>query len=766
LEAVPRVCASGRARNKQLERIRNFTLWSYAAIYLLTAKDTPMRQLIAIVLPILLLIPAVASAQSELPKTPVRAVIDNYFGTNVVDPYRWLENTSDPEVIAWMKAQNDYTRAVLARIPGRDDLLARIKSLDNAGNVVSALQVWGGHYFYYKTEPGSDNRKLFVRDTLSSPERLLVDPEKMTTADGKHYSIDYFQPSLDGVYVAYGISIGGSEESVLHVLQSATGQVLPDSIDRAQFASPTWLPDGKSFFYTRAQKLAADAPPTAKYQKLKVYRHTLGADADTEPLVFGFGANPAVNVDDNDFSVVQFSPGAPEFLVGLVIHGVKNEFDIYATPFDANPGSKTAWKKIVDQSDDVTGEDVHAGEIYLLSHKNASRFKVLRTSLSAPDLSHAAVVVPASEVVINNITAAGDALYLRDLDGGIGRVRRLPYSNGGIQPVKLPFDGAVQSLVSNPTESGAWLELTSWTKSPLWYSLDAKTDQLKDTALVPPSPVDYSQIESEEVKAKSADGTMIPLSIIHKRGIALDGSHPTWLTGYGAYGINYDPYFDPTILAFLERGGVRAFAHVRGGGEYGEDWHQAGQKLTKQHTIDDFIAGGEYLIEHKYTSAAHLAGEGTSAGGITIGRAITERPELFRAALIRVGDTNALRAETMPSGPANIPEFGTVTEPDGFKALFAMDAYQHVKANTPYPAVLLTTGVNDPRVAPWEAAKMTARLQAATSSGKPILLRVDYDAGHGMGSTKSQRDTEYADDIAFLFWQLGVKGYAPTVGAK
>jgi prolyl oligopeptidase len=725
-----------------------------------------MRRLIGIVLLLLLLIPVVATAQSALPRTPVRAVIDNYFGTKVVDPYRWLENTSDPEVISWMKAQNDYTRAVLARIPGHDDLLARIKSLDNAGNVVSSLQVWGGHYFYYKTEPASDNRKLFVRDTLSAPERLLVDPEKMTTADGKHYSIDYFQPSLDGVYVAYGISLGGSEESVLHVLQSATGKVLPDSIDRAEFASPSWLPDGKSFFYARAQKLAPDAPPTAKYQKLKVYRHTLGGDPETEPLVFGFGANPTVNVDENDFTIVQFSPGAPEFLVGLVIHGVKRELDVYSAPFDANLSAKTAWTKVADQSDEVTGMDVHAGEIYLLSHKNASRFKVLRTSLSAPDLAHAAVAVPASEVVVTGITAAGDALYVQDLDGGIGRLRRLPYSNGSIQPIKLPFDGAIQSLVTNPHESGAWLELTSWTKSPLWYSLDAKTDKLTDTALVPPSPVDYSQIESEEVKAKSADGTMVPLSIIHKRGLVLDGSHPTWLTGYGAYGINYDPYFDPTILVFLERGGVRAFAHVRGGGEYGEDWHQAGQKLTKQHTVDDFLAGGEYLIEHKYTSAAHLAGEGTSAGGITIGGAITQRPEMFGAALIRVGDSDSLRSETMASGPANIPEFGTVTEADGFKALFAMDAYQHVKADTPYPAVLLTTGVNDPRVAPWQAAKMTARLQASTSSGKPVLLRVDYDAGHGIGSTKSQRDIELADELSFLFWQLGATGYAPSSGAK
>jgi prolyl oligopeptidase len=273
--------------------------------------------------------------------------------------------------------------------------------------------------------------------------------------------------------------------------------------------------------------------------------------------------------------------------------------------------------------------------------------------------------------------------------------------------------------------------------------------------------VDFSAITSEEVKAKSADGTMVPLSIIHRKDMRMDGSNPTWLEGYGSYGITLDPGFRPTWLAFLERGGVFAVAHVRGGGEYGEDWHNAGRQLTKQHTIDDFIACAEYLIEHKYTSPQKLAGEGTSAGGITIGGAITQRPDLFAAALDRVGDSDSLRSELMESGPANIPEFGTVKEPDGFKGLYAMDAYQHVKPNTPYPAVLLTTGVNDPRVAPWQAAKMTARLQASTSSGKPILLRVDYDAGHGLGSTKSQRDSELADEVAFLFWQFGVPDFQP-----
>ncbi len=469
-----------------------------------------------------------------------------------------------------------------------------------------------------------------------------------------------------------------------------------------------------------------------------------------------------MKVTEDDFSVLGYSPGAPNYLLGLVIHGVQREIDVYVTAFDSSASWKPVWKKAVDAADDVTGFDLHGDSLFLLSHKDASRFKVLRTSLGNPDLAHATTIVPASEVVIVGISAAGDALYIQDLDGGIGRLRRLPYDSGKIQAVKLPFDGAIQSLATNPTEAGAWLELTSWTKSPLWYALDAGSGKLTDTGLVAPSPVDYSEIVSEEVKAKSADGTMVPLSIIHKRGMAMDGSHPTWLEGYGAYGITLDPTFRPTMLAFFEHGGVFAVAHVRGGGEYGEDWHLAGQKLTKQHTIDDMLAGANYLIEHKYTSPAHLAGEGTSAGGITIGGAITQRPDLFGAALIRVGDSDALRSELMASGPANIPEFGTVKEPDGFKALYAMDAYQHVKPNTAYPAVLLTTGANDPRVAPWEAAKMTARLQASTDSGKPVLLRVDYDAGHGLGSTKTQNDELLADELAFLFWQLGVPEYQPV----
>jgi prolyl oligopeptidase len=719
-----------------------------------------LRRILGLIFLLFLLCPLPLRSQSSPPRTPVREVKEDYFGATVIDPYRWLEKTSDPEVSDWMKAQDNYTRGILNRIPGRDKLAERIKALDNAGVNVGDLQVWGGHYFYLKTEPGSDNRKLCVRDAVSAPERVLVDPEKLTTPDGKHYSIDYFQPSLDGKYVAYGISPGGSENSILHVIETATAKVLADTIDRAQFGSPSWLPDGRSFFYTRQQKLGPDSPPTAMYQKLRSYRHTLGANPDTETAVFGYAVNSTIKFGEDDFPVIQSSPASPKYLLALVIHGVKRELDAYVAPAGSPLSATTAWTKIADENDQITGGDVHGDNMYLLSHKDASRFKVLRTSLAKPDLAHAEVVVPPSSVVIVAIAAAADSLYVQDLDGGLGRVRRLPYG-GATAKVNLPFEGAVSALVVNPTEPGAWVEMTSWTKPPAWFAYNAKSGQMADTGLLPPSPVDFSQIESEEVQARSADGTMVPLSIVHKKGLRLDGSHPTWLQAYGAYGITIDPFFRPTLLAWLELDGVYAVAHSRGGGEYGEDWHLAGKLLTKQHTIDDMIAGAQYLIEHKYTSAQKLAGEGTSAGGITIGGAVTQRPDLFAAALIRVGDSDALRSETMASGPANIPEFGTVKTPEGFKALYAMDAYQHVKNGTPYPATLLTTGVNDPRVAPWQAAKMTARLQAATSSQKPVLLRVDYDAGHGLGSTKSQRDQELADEQSFLLWQFGVSGYQP-----
>jgi prolyl oligopeptidase len=652
-----------------------------------------------------------------------------------------------------MKGQADYTRSVLDGLPLRAELLGRVKELDNAGSLVLSAQRWGGKLFYLRSDPGKDTYKLYVAGGLKGKERLLVDPEALASGD-KHFSIDYFAPSRDGRLVAYGLSPSGSEMSVIHVIESATGRELPDVIDRARYASISWQPDGRSFFYKRDRKLPPDAPDTERFIKARVHLHTLGAPPDSDPAVFGYGVSPEITVPDEAFPSV-YSPPSGQHVFAVVEHGVQQELTVYVARRSAVAGEKTPWKKLLDTEDEVTDFDVRGDDLYLLSHHGAPRFKIVRTSLTRPDIAHASAVVLEGDSVVRRFVVAKDALYVQQLDGGLGRLLRVPFQGGTAAPIALPVEGTVRELSAQPEEPGALFRLTSWTVSPELCVFDPKIGKVLDTGIIPPGTVDFSAITSEEVKARSADGTLVPLSIVRRKDLAKDGSHPTLLEGYGAYGVTREPAFDPMGLAWLERGGIFAVCHVRGGGEYGEDWHRGGKLLTKTSSIKDFVACAQYLVDEKLTSPARLAGEGTSAGGIVIGGAITRSPDLFAAAVIRVGMTNALRFEQIPIGPFNTSEFGTVKTREGFQVLWDIDAYHHVEPGTRYPAVLLTTGITDPRVSPWQAAKMAARLQAATASGKPVLLRVDYGSGHGIGSTKSQLEAERADKYAFLLKELG-----------
>ena len=691
------------------------------------------------------------------PVAEVRPVTNTYFGAPVVDPYQWMEGLKDPQVVSWFKGQADYSRSVLDSIPGRDALLSEIKSLDNASESVGNIQIGGGSYFYMKVEPGFNTGKLFVRDGLKGQERLLVDPDKLAGA-GAHFSIDYYAASLDGRYVAYAESPGGSENSVLHVLDVQTGQDLTDIIDRTQYGGVVWRSDNKSFFYIRLQKLAPGADPVERYKKSLVYLHVLGSDPDKDPAIFGYGISTRVQMTEEDDPQVVVTPSS-SYAFGIIIHGVRREQTIYSAPLSSLSEPDVPWQKIADVEDGVEGFDVRGDTLYILTHKGASRFKVISTSVSHPDLDHAKVVVPAGEAVIKALSVAQDALYVQTLDGGIGRILRVPFSGDRVQKIPLPYEGNVGALVTYWNRTGTLFLETGWTHSALWYSYDPASNRVTDTELKKLSPISFAGYTSHEVKAEAPDGTLIPLSIICSSKIKLDGSHPTLMQGYGAYGVTISPGFSPASLVWLKRGGVLAYAHIRGGGEYGEDWHHAGMLLTKSNTWNDFIACAQYLIDRKYTSPQKLSIEGGSAGGITVGRALTERPDLFGAVIDAVGVSNPLRQELSPNGPPNVPEFGSFTTADGFKALYAMDAYHHVKDGVKYPAILLTTGINDPRVPSWEPAKMTARLQAATASEKPVLLRVDYDAGHGIGSTRAQSDEQLADEDAFLFWQLGVTGF-------
>lgn len=697
------------------------------------------------------------------PVAPVRPVTDEYFGVKVVDPYRYMEDLQNPEVVAWFKGQNDYTRAVLASIPGRDGLLARIKTLDEGAEarVSDVRRLPGDHYFYQKRLASEDVPKLYKRDGLGSEEKLLVDPTTYATAGGPHFVISYYQPSFDGHYVAVGLSAAGSEDATLRVFDVSTGKETGDVIDRAQFGSPSWLLDNHSFVYNRLQKLSEKSAPTDKYLNSRAYLHVMGTSPDSDKLIFGVGV-PGMTIEASDIPFLGISPGT-SYAIGVIAHGVRNEATLYVAPLNSLTAASIPWKKFCDVDDDVTVFDTHGDDIYMVSHHQASRFKVLKAKLADGDLSHAEVVVPPGDAVVQNVAAASDALYVQALDGGIGRLLRLPYTATKADNVTLPLDGSVGLSGTDQRVPGTLLELTSWTRARKIYAYEPSSKAVTDTKLQAVGKYDEpTDLESHELKVKSHDGTMVPLSVVYKKGLKLDGKNPMLLEGYGSYGITLDPFFDPRLIAWYEKGGVFAVAHVRGGGEYGEDWHLAGKQLTKPNTWKDFIATAEYLIAEKYTDTPHLAIEGGSAGGITIGRSITERPDLFAVAIDAVPMSDVVRAEFTPNGPPNIPEFGTVKEADGFKALYEMSGYHHITDGTKYPAVLLTTGFNDPRVISWEPGKMAARLQAATASGKPVLLRVDYDAGHGIGSTKTQRQQELADEMSFSLWQFGTPGFQPA----
>ena len=712
-----------------------------------------------------------SGAPARPPVAPIRPVTDDYYGTKIVDNYRYMENLKDPEVQEWFKNQDVYTRATLASIPGREKLLARIRELDTSApaKVTDVQRLPGDRYFYQKLLPGENVPKLYIREGLGGEERLLADPGKVevspSTASKGRNALAFVDISQDGKYVAVGITPGGSEnDTEIHVVDVATGHEAGDVIFHALLGDPQWLPDNRSFVYGRLQDLPPDAPKTEIRQKYRAYLHVLGRDAKEDPAVFGYGVVPTIDVDPKHWPSVSASPGS-KYVIGGIDQGNSPNSRYYIEPVDAVGTSNSSWRKLADLSDDVTDVAMHGEDLYLLTFKGASRYKILRTDARHPHPSSAEVVVPPTEAVVQTMRAAEDALYVQVLDGGINRILRVPYGpKPKVENLALPLNGSASLMGSDPRVPGILFALTSWTNAGGLYSYDPTTKQVLDTKIEQFGAYSHDDdIEAVNVKVKSYDGTLVPLSIVYPKRIKLDGSHPAVLGGYGAYGIvSSSPGFDPTQIAWYEKGGILATCGVRGGGEYGEDWHLAGKGPTKPNTWRDFIACAEYLVDKKYTSPAHLAGDGRSAGGILIGRAITERPDLFGAAIIVSGVLDALRFETTAHGLVDIPEFGSTKTEDGFKALYAMSAYHHVKDRTAYPAVLITAGINDPRVDPWESAKMTARLQAATSSGKPVLLRVNYGGGHGLiGATLQQVQEARADSRSFLLWQLGDPEFQP-----
>lgn len=706
-------------------------------------------------LPALPLSVLAAAAKQAIPRPPtarIEPVSETFFGETVVDPYRWMENAKDKDWEPFMRGQDAHARAVLGGIPGREALKRRIGELSGGTPVAYGVQKAGERLFYQVRPAGADNFKLAVRPGAGGAERILIDPTTMKGEGGAHVSLDWWVASPDGRHVVYGLSPAGSENSVLHVMEVETMRVLPERIPGTQYAGPSWLPDGGGFFYWRVADVAK-LGTVDYYKRSQVLLHRLGTDPKDDMLLVQHGRDTVLPLSDTEFPSIACARTGNWAVLGLY-GGVRRENPLFVAPLADVVAGRAAWRQVCAIEDEVTDFAIDANDLYLLTTRGAENGKVLRLPLATGTYAGATTVVPEGSLVVERIALARDGLYLLDLDGGYHGLRRLG-RDGTLKAVALPFEGQIEGLFATALEDGCWLDGTAWLLPFSTFRHDPATGRTESAGLAPPPKLDLSGYEAIRTFATARDGTRVPLSIVAKKGLKRDGRNPTLVSAYGAYQISSGPYFSPRTLAFLERGGIFATAHVRGGGEYGKRWWKGGQKLTKPNTWRDLIDCCEHLIKERWASRATLTIQGGSAGGITVGRALTERPDLFAGVISNVGVSNALRAEFGQNGPPNIDEFGTVKERAGFLGLKAMDALQHVRDGTRYPAVLLTIGMTDPRVEAWNGGKMAARLQKANRSANPILLRVSFDAGHGLGSTRSQVDEERADEFAFVLWRAG-----------
>jgi prolyl oligopeptidase len=707
--------------------------------------------------------PPTAPGVPPLPDTPRRPVTREFHGTAVTDPYAWLDNGADAAVRAWTEQQNRHTRAVLDHYPGLSAIRERLRELlTGVTTDYGALRYQGGKLFAMKFQPPKEQAFLV---TLASPfdtgsERVVLDPNRIR---GKGpVGIDFYVPSPDAKLVAVSLSEGGSEDGTVHVYEVASGKELADVVPRVQYptagGSLAWNADGSGFYYTRypheGERPKGDLP---FYQQVWFHRLGTPAGADVHSLGKDF---PRYKDFPRIAEIVLDRSPDGRHVLATVENGDGGEYMHYLL----GPGGK--WTQLTAFPDQVTaavfGPDDH---LYLVSRQGAPRGKLLRVPLADPRLAAATTVVPEGDAAIqafritNNAFAANfvvtaGRVYLVDSEGGPSRIRVFGHDGKAYGTVPILAVSAVLAVAGGKGDELLFRN-TSFLEPRAWYRYDPAAGRVERSALYATSPADFHDCEVVREFATSKDGTRVPLSIVCRKGTPRNGRNPTLLTGYGGFGISLAPSFALAQRVWLEQGGVFAVANLRGGAEYGEAWHRAGSGTNKQNVFDDFAACARHLIAREYTAPDRLAVEGGSNGGLLVGAALTQHPELYRAAVARIGVFDMLAENRHANGEFIAAEYGTVKDPEQFKAIYAYSPYHHVKDGTAYPAVFLQAGANDGRADPAHSRKMAARLQAAAAPGRSVLLQINADSGHG-ASSLSQAVDQQADVYAFLFGQLAV----------
>ncbi len=692
-------------------------------------------------------------AQYSYPQTKTVDSSETYFGVTYKDPYRWLEYLQKPEVGQWFKAQADYTSSVLNKISGRDQLISEWKELDKLQPAKYNGRIFkGGRYFYRKTMPGENVGKLYYREGLNGKEELLFDPT--TFIPGKLLTLENAAPSYDGKKIAFSYSEKGAEMATIRFMNVDTKELYKDSVFPVWFEF-TWTFDNKAVLYNWIRN--ADFNDVSSRLNPKTRLHVLGTDESKDLDYFSNESYPELKIDSNIYPTIYLNDDAEKYIFGA-LRSVQNEMVLHYAPVPGSYDEKIKWKPLSKESDKLVRSVITKGDdMFAITYKDAKNYKLVYTSLKNPDWGNAKTIAPEQkDKTLESADYSKDYILMIHSDGINNTLSKYNLNTKKTAQVKLPFSGTINIACLN-TKSNKWtVGITSWIKPYTEFSYDAETDAFSPDAFNKPPvfPAAFNDLKVEEVEVKGHDGVMIPLSIIYKKGTKLDGKNVCQVESYGSYGYSFRPFFSMTRMTLATKGVVIAFPHVRGGSEKGQEWYKAGFKATKPNTWKDFISCAEYLVSKGYTSPEKMAGTGTSAGGILISRAITERPDLFAAAICNVGCANALRLEFSANGPVNVPEFGSVKDSVECRALYEMDGIQHVVKNTKYPAVLGVGGWNDPRVEVWQPGKFVAAVQQASSSQKPVLMKVNYDNGH-FTEDKNVTFANFADQYAFSLWQCG-----------
>jgi prolyl oligopeptidase len=703
------------------------------------------------------------------PKIEKKEILDFFFNKKIKDPYRNIENINDTTVVNWLKKQEELATAILTNASKKTNLATAINSSIKEQSVtISNLQItYTNQYFYLKKYANDTLSKLFFRDGFNGKEILLYDPVNFTSSSSSsNYSINYIQPSWDALKVVIGFTKNDEEFSVLKILDVGSKKLLQGEAVNAfpnALGGVEWLPDNSGFIYTYIpiiQPLQKNYLFNAKAVICKIGQHS-----NKITPIFSRDTNPEINFKEESFPLVFLTNPKATILLGVNATGTSMYRDTYFASISDLVKNKVTWKPLFKKQDNITSLILGKNYLYYRTSKNATNFKICKTPLANPNFENPDILIEEdSTAVITDMAITNKGLfYVKTKNGVNAKLYFLDKNTKQSVVIPLPKpSGFINVKSKGYNYEDLWIEIEGWIhKKELYkYNYNSKLFEGHNLSPIQQYP-ELKDVMVEEIEVPSYDGVSIPLSIIYKKGTKKNNKNRLLINAYGAYEWSNSPYLYPYLLYWIKEGGMYAVAHVRGGGEKGEAWHKAGFKTTKPNSWKDLIACTEYFINHNYTTKDKIAVWGASAGGVCVGRAITERPDLYAAAIIRVGVLNAMRREFGSNGKNNTREYGTVKDSVEFEALYKMDAYQHIKNGIHYPAVYLTAGIKDSRVPFWQPAKFAARLQEASASKKPILLSVDFDGGHGFDASQYKKNKEVLNILTFALWQTGHPNYQP-----